>query len=101
MFAHRPGFNIVQCQSIESLANRQVFARFPEMAQDLVNVPEVAQILGISRQRVHQLIRAYPDFPEPEAVLAVGRIWKREDIVAWAEEPSSKAGSSSSRMTLN
>ena len=62
------------------------------MAHDLVSVPEVAQILGVSHQRVHQLIHAYPDFPEPEAVLAVGRIWKREDIVAWAESHPRKRG---------
>jgi prophage regulatory protein len=62
------------------------------MAQDLVSVPEVAQILGVSIQRVHQLLHAYADFPEPEAVLAVGRIWKREDIIAWAESHPRKPG---------
>jgi predicted DNA-binding transcriptional regulator AlpA len=60
--------------------------------QDLVSVPEVAQILGVSRQRVHQLLRVHADFPEPEAVLAVGRIWKRVDIVAWAKSHPRKPG---------
>lgn len=51
---------------------------------DLVSVFEVAQILGVSRQRVYQLI-ARGGFPEPVATLAVGRIWTREDIERWAE----------------
>jgi predicted DNA-binding transcriptional regulator AlpA len=51
--------------------------------QDLVSVPEVAEMLGVSRQRVHQLIKSYEDFPEPEANLSVGRIWLRSDIQAW------------------
>lgn len=37
---------------------------------------------GVSRQRVHQLT-SRPGFPAPEAVLAAGSIWRREDVVAW------------------
>ena len=80
MLAHRPGFNIVAV----NISKHWLFVKCLlgcAVPQDLVSIPEVAQILGVSRQRVHQLIRAYPDFPEPEAVLAVGRIWKRTDIV--------------------
>ena len=55
-------------------------------------MPEVAEILGVSTQRVHQLLHAHADFPKPEAVLAVGRIWKREDIVAWAKSHPRKPG---------
>jgi prophage regulatory protein len=49
----------------------------------LVSVHEIAAILGVSRQRVDQLSRTEA-FPEPVALLAVGRIWLREDIEAWA-----------------
>jgi hypothetical protein len=28
---------------------------------------------------------ARDDFPEPVAVLAGGRVWRREDVLAWAE----------------
>ena len=55
-------------------------------------MPEVAEILGVSRQRVHQLIQAYDDFPAPEAELAVGRIWKRAVILEWARDHPRKPG---------
>jgi prophage regulatory protein len=45
---------------------------------------EVAEVLGVSKQRVHQLIGAYKDFPTPMAELAMGRLWRRNDIEAWA-----------------
>ena len=46
-------------------------------------MPEMAKILGVSRQRVYQLMDAYEDFPAPIATLAVGRIWSRADVEAW------------------
>jgi len=43
-------------------------------------------MFGISRQRVNVIVNTADDFPEPEAVLAAGRIWKREDIEKWARK---------------
>lgn len=63
-----------------------------EVREDLVSMPEVAKILGVSRQRVHQLAQKYEDFPEPEAELAVGRIWKRAVILEWAAKHPRKPG---------
>lgn len=61
---------------------------------DVVGVPEIAQILGVSRQRVYQLIDTYEDFPAPVATLAVGRIWSRTAVEEWnqlhGERPSGK-----------
>lgn len=54
-------------------------------APELVAAQEIALMLGVSRQRVSQLSTA-AGFPTPVAVLAVGRIWLREDVVAWAEQ---------------
>ncbi len=51
----------------------------------LVGLSEIAKMIGLTRQRVDQLVRL-PDFPEPDAVLAAGRIWRREDVEAWARE---------------
>jgi predicted DNA-binding transcriptional regulator AlpA len=51
---------------------------------DLVGVTEVREILGVSRQRVHQIIQDHPDFPEAVAEPASGRIWLRKDIEVWA-----------------
>jgi prophage regulatory protein len=50
----------------------------------LVGAAEIAELLGISRQRVHQLVEDDSTFPKPEADLRSGRVWKREDIEAWA-----------------
>ena len=51
---------------------------------ELVGVTEVREILGVSRQRVHQLVRDRPDFPKPVAELASGKVWLRADIERWA-----------------
>lgn len=53
------------------------------MAEDLVGVAEIADLIGVSRQRVDQLTRT-EDFPTPVADLASGRIWERGDVDAWA-----------------
>jgi predicted DNA-binding transcriptional regulator AlpA len=49
---------------------------------ELVGAREIADMLGVSPQRVHQLASA-PDFPKPLAVLSAGMIWDRADIEAW------------------
>jgi predicted DNA-binding transcriptional regulator AlpA len=53
------------------------------MTQHLLGVAEIAAMLGLSRQRVNQLIQRQ-DFPGPEAELSAGRIWTREAVEAWA-----------------
>jgi predicted DNA-binding transcriptional regulator AlpA len=50
----------------------------------LVGSAEIAAMLDVSRQRVQQLI-SREDFPEPEVVLAMGKVWKRADVLAWAK----------------
>jgi predicted DNA-binding transcriptional regulator AlpA len=49
-----------------------------------VGSAEVASLLGISRQRLAQIVAEKDDFPQPEAVLSSGRIWLREAIEGWA-----------------
>lgn len=46
---------------------------------------EVAEYLGVSRQRVLQL-REKPDFPAPVSHLASGPIWESADVEKWARE---------------
>jgi prophage regulatory protein len=50
---------------------------------ELVGVAEIAQMVGVSRQRINELVRSDPDFPTPEAELAAGRIWIRESVERW------------------
>ena len=52
---------------------------------DLVGVAEIAQLLGVSRQYVHKLIRQSDDFPAPVATISAGLIWMRKDVAAWAK----------------
>jgi predicted DNA-binding transcriptional regulator AlpA len=58
----------------------------------LVSVPEIAELLGVSQQRAHQIINAYVDFPAPEADLAIGRVWSREAVESWAQSHPRKPG---------
>jgi len=51
---------------------------------DLVGLTEIAELLGLTRQRVDQIARGDPKFPEPVAVITAGRIWKRIDVERWA-----------------
>lgn len=46
---------------------------------------EIQELLGVSRQRVQQLI-GRDDFPEPFDTLAMGKVWMRDDIERWARE---------------
>jgi predicted DNA-binding transcriptional regulator AlpA len=62
------------------------------VSTDLVSVTEIARMLGVSRQRVNQLIQAYEDFPEPEADLAIGRVWSRSAVQAWEDSHPRRSG---------
>ena len=46
---------------------------------------EVAELLGVSRQRADQLART-KGFPEPFETLHAGRIWWRKDVERWARQ---------------
>ncbi|MGZ5296845.1 MAG: helix-turn-helix transcriptional regulator [Actinomycetota bacterium] len=48
-----------------------------------VGATEAGRVLGISRQRIYQLMRVYPDFPKPVATPARGAVWDRRAIEAW------------------
>lgn len=50
----------------------------------LVGPSEVARLLGVTRQRVDQLA-SEDDFPAPEVILTRIRIWRTDDIKAWAK----------------
>ena len=60
------------------------------MTPHLLGVAEIAAMLGLTRQRVNQLIQS-ADFPAPEAELSAGRIWTREAIEAWVASHPDRA----------
>ena len=53
---------------------------------DLVGAAEIAAMLGVTKQRVNQMAtdRADAFSKIPVAKLKAGRIWRRDDIKAWA-----------------
>ena len=53
------------------------------MTHHLVGATEIAKLLGLTRQRVHQLA-ALDDFPRPTAILSSSIIWEREAVEEWA-----------------
>lgn len=50
----------------------------------LMGLHEIAELLGVSRQRADQLARQR-DFPEPAAEIRAGRIWLRADVERWRD----------------
>lgn len=52
---------------------------------DLVSTPEAADILGVSPQRLHQIVGENRDFPAPAYELRTGKLWLRPAIQAFAE----------------
>ncbi len=57
----------------------------------LVSRVEIADMLGVSKQRVHQLL-AREDFPAPLADLGIGKVWERTAIEEWARRTGRAAG---------
>jgi hypothetical protein len=62
---------------------------------DVVGPIEAGEILGVSRQRVHQLASENPRFPAPVIVTTSGSLWARTAIEAfdraWTRKPGRPA----------
>jgi len=58
---------------------------FTTMGKHLMGAREIEDRLDISRQRVQQLL-ARDDWPEPFETLAMGKVWRTEDIEEWIRE---------------
>ena len=52
--------------------------------ETLLGNAELGKLLGVSRQRVSQLVTR-DDFPAPRAVLIMGSVWTLDDVKAWAD----------------
>lgn len=55
------------------------------MQSRFVGAKEIRDRLGVSRQRVQQLMTR-PDWPAPYEVLAMGKIWLRDDVETWIRQ---------------
>jgi hypothetical protein len=60
-------------------------------APDLVGVAELAEALGVSKQRVSELAATAP-FPRPLATLKAGPVWERSSIGQFVETWRRKPG---------
>lgn len=52
--------------------------------EEFVGSAEIGRLFDVSSQRVHQLTTR-EDFPEPVAVLRMGKVWRAEDVRMWAK----------------
>ena len=50
----------------------------------LLRVVEIAELLGVSKQRPHQ-IADDPGFPDPVVEDGRGRLWDRREVARWAK----------------
>jgi len=62
------------------------------LTNHLLGVAEIALMLKLSRQRVHQLMREDRTFPAPVAVLKAGGVWERVAVEAWARRTGRTVG---------
>ena len=49
-----------------------------------VRIVEIAELLGVSKQRAHQ-IADEPSFPAPVGREGQSRVWSRREVMAWAK----------------
>ncbi len=68
---------------------------------DVVGASEIAELLGVSRQRVYELIESHEDFPHPIARLARGSVWERSAIERWAAKWTRTPGRRPQRRQAN
>ena len=55
------------------------------VAENLLRLVDIAQLLGVSKQRAHQLSRRRK-FPTPAATYSRGRLWRQSDVQRWARD---------------
>lgn len=80
---------------VEALPEQEAQRRLLEPAlPELAGGREVAEMLGVSKQRLHQLL-GRDDFPDPVVRLAAGPVWLVSSVCAferqWARKPGRPA----------
>ena len=58
---------------------------------EFVGSDAIAELLQISRERVDRLTER-PDFPRHVCHLSVGKLWRTDEVEAWAEKARRKTG---------
>ena len=79
------GASIASWLGVEAVTDDEADRRLADPPiPELVGTPEAGEILGVSRQRVHQL-RQREDFPAPVVELGTGPLWTQMSIEAFDE----------------
>jgi len=86
-FPGRPEIVSVELETVTEQARRLKEPTLPPFA----GISEVAKILGVTRQRAHQLAQT-AGFPQPLAMLAAGPIWNRHAIDRFSEDWNRRPG---------
>ena len=68
-----------EVMTVEEADRRLEEPSFPDLAGEA----EVAEMLGVSRQRL-SVLRERPDFPAPVVHLAAGPVWRKRDLTTFA-----------------
>jgi predicted DNA-binding transcriptional regulator AlpA len=63
-------------------AQNTTAGRPPGATGRLVGISEIAELIGMTRQRAYQIVRD-PEFPEPVDVIAAGTFWWRQEVEAY------------------
>jgi prophage regulatory protein len=61
------------------------------MSANLAGIAELCDLFGVSKRTARKYADR-PDFPQPVAALAAGRVWKRRDVEAWGRSHLSADG---------
>jgi hypothetical protein len=88
--AGMPSWPIIRAEAVRQdvLDAANAWPTLPE----LVSVPEAAELLRVSPQRVHELAATHATFPEPMYELRTGKLWLRDAIDAFAQRWERKPG---------
>lgn len=85
---HVPGMPV----AFEVCTNDEFDRRLEQPAfPQLAGVSELAELLGVTRQRVAEL-RHRPDFPAPVTQLKAGPVWRIDDLSRFVDEWDRKPG---------
>lgn len=88
---NKAGVPVTNVYRVEAVTDEVLARELEEPAETYVGVSEIAEILGVSRQRVQQL-RGRPDFPTPVAELAAGPVWRRSNLQRFVDEWDRRPG---------
>jgi len=81
----RYGVDVEAWVAGEALSAAEADRRLSEPPMpEIVSATEAAEILGVSRQRVHQLLAEHAGFPPPLVRLGAGPLWLADTIRAFA-----------------